>query len=137
MQKLFTRSFALTLIVALFIVPALLSQTGTQHGVQVTWNAPSPVGGSGTIAGYNIYRCTGTCTATSGTWSKIDTSLDISTGYLDPSSDLVANTAYPYAASTVDTHGNESGFSNVATVTTPAAFPTNPNPPGGCNSANQ
>jgi hypothetical protein len=105
-------------------------QTGTPHGVNVTWTAPSPAGGSGTIAGYNVYRCPGTCTAASTAWVKIDTSLDLTNGYLDQST-LVAGSTYSYASTAVDSTGNESAFSNVATITFVAV--PNPGAPSGCN----
>lgn len=32
--------------------------SGTAHSVTLSWTAPSPVGGSGTVSGYNVYRLT-------------------------------------------------------------------------------
>jgi hypothetical protein len=125
MKNLF-RLFVLLLAVS----SPLLAQNGTPHGVSVTFSAPSPIGGSGTIAGYNIYQCLGTCTATS-TWVKVDTSLDLTTAYLVPLNGLTLGATYSYAATTVDSNGNESVFSNIATVTLPATAPTNPNAPTG------
>lgn len=115
----------------------------TQHGVLVTLTAQAigaSAGNGNTVAGYNIYRCPGTCTLTSGTFSKIDTSLDLSLGYLDPSTDtaLVAGATFTYAGTEVDNVGNESSFSPLATVTIPTAgFPTNPTAPTGCNAKTQ
>src|SRR5277367_4383886 len=125
-MKNLLRLFVLLLVVA---IPSF-AQTGTPHGVNVTFSAPSPVGGSGTIAGYNIYQCLGTCTITS-TWAKVDATLDLTTGYLVPLAGLTLGATYSYAATTVDSTGNESGFSNIATVTLPATAPTNPNAPTG------
>ena len=99
------------------------AQNGTPHGVSVTWTAV-PV-----AAGYNIYRCPGTC-LTTGTWTKIDVSLDLTNGYLDQSASLVSGSVYSYAATAVDVNGNESAFSNIATVTYAAIV--NPPAPSGC-----
>ena len=124
------------LIGSLGLIAILFGQTGTQHGVKITWTAPATIGGSGTIAGYNIYRCTGDatqCPVTSGVWTKIDTALDVTNGYLDQST-LISGSNYSYVSTTVDTNNNESSFSNVATIKFVTI--TNPNPPTGCN-ANQ
>ena len=132
--KNFTPLFGLLAVCSLLVLGA---QTGTQHGVNVTWNAPSPVGGSGSINGYNIYRCVGTaaqCTLASGMWVKIDAALDVSTGYLDQST-LVSGQSYSYYSTTVDSNNNESAASNIATVVFTTI--TNPNPPGGCNAKPQ
>lgn len=105
------------------------SQQGTQHGVAISFT------GVTSAAGYNIYRCPGTCTATSGIWTKIDTSLDLTTSYLDPSTNLTAGATLSYAATAVDASGDESAFSNVATLTLPSSLPTNPAAPSGCNAS--
>jgi len=106
----------------------LFAQTGTPHGVSVTWTAPTAGSDTNAIAGYNIYQCAGTCTAAS-VWTKIDTALDISTGYLVPLASLTPGATYSYASTAVDTAGNESAFSNIATVSLPATLPTNPAAP--------
>jgi hypothetical protein len=124
-------SIALLLIL---VCPRVPAQSGTQHGVSVTFTAPTPVGGDGTLAGYNIYRCAGTCIASNGTWAKIDASLDLTNGYLDQSA-LTTGSVYSYAVTAVDTNGNESSFSNVAVNTYQPVV--NPNPPSGCNAKNQ
>ena len=117
--------------VILLLACMTFGQSGTLHGVNVTWTAST---GSDTAVGYNVYRCVGTCLATSGTWTKIDAVLDISTGYLDISTGLTAGTTYSYAATAVDANGNESAFSNVAVVPVPSAgFPPNPNAPSSCS----
>jgi hypothetical protein len=105
------------------------AQTGTTHGVSVKWTAATQGADPNTIAGYNIYQCQGTCTASTGVWVKIDTSLDVSTAYLVPLSGLTAGGTYSFVATAVDSGGNESAFSNVATVTLPAVLPVNPNAP--------
>ncbi|MGH9452349.1 MAG: hypothetical protein ACRD2O_00085 [Terriglobia bacterium] len=117
------------------VIGPVFPQSGSPHGVEVVFTAPPSVGGSGTLAGYNIYRCAGTCTAASS-WTLVTAALDLSTGYLDASSDaaLTPGSTYSYAATAVDSTGHESAFSNIAAVTIPAAgFPSNPNAPGGCN----
>jgi hypothetical protein len=54
--------------------------------------------------------------------------------YLDQSA-LTSGSTYSYAQTTVDTNGNESAFSNIATVVyTPI---TNPNSGTGCAATNQ
>jgi chitinase len=112
------------------------AQTGTPHGVEVKWTAPVAGTDPNAIAGYNIYQCPGTCTLTS-TWTKIDTSLDITTGYLVSYTGLTAGAVYSYAATAVDTAGNESAFSNIATVTIPTTPPSNPGAPTGCTATAQ
>jgi hypothetical protein len=129
MKKLILVALFLS-IASFFTLAPALAQNGTLHGVNVTFSAPSPVGGSGVIAGYNIYQCLGTCTITS-TWVKVDSTLDLTTAYLVPLSGLTLGATYSYAATTVDSNGNESVFSNIATVTLPATAPTNPNAPSG------
>lgn len=119
-----------------FLVLPVFGQTGTPHGVNVTFNAPSPVGGSGTIAGYFIFQCPGTCTISS-TWTKVNSVLDISTGYLVPFTGLTAGSTYSYAAATVDSAGNQSSFSNIATITLPTTLPSNPGSPSGCSAVIQ
>jgi hypothetical protein len=127
------------LALTLIGVPQAVFGGQTQHGVELTITpGPQPTGAL-PVAGYNIYRCAGTCptptiplTAGSG-WAKIDTSLDLSTGYLDVSSDLISGTVYNYFATAVDTSANESGPSPIATVTWPSTPPVNPGSPSGCS----
>ena len=129
----------LAIFVALLIGTGIdLAQTGTQHGVLVSWTPGSIISGGpagDAVAGYNIYRCLGTCTASQGGWVKIDATLDLGLSYLDASANLSPNTTYSYAATTVDTLGNESAFSPIATV----AFVVipNPNAPSGCSAKSQ
>lgn len=139
MRKWIARGLFAALLGWLVILPAY-AQTGTAHGVNITANVPSPVGGSGVLDGYNAYRCSGTCTATSGTWTKINPSLLTAPAYLDPASDsgLTAGATFSFAMTSVDSNGNESVLSNVATVAIPSAgFPTNPNAPSGCAAKTQ
>ena len=132
------RFFPVIACLALFICGEAIAQAvGTVHGINVTLVAPAvgaAAGNGNTVAGYNIYRCAGTCT-TSSTFTKIDTSLDLTLGYVDPSSDtaLTAGSTFTFAATVVDNVGNESGFSPLATVTIPSTgFPANPSAPSGC-----
>lgn len=91
---------------------------GTVHSVVLTWQAPSPVGGSGTIAGYNVYR------ATSGVnYAKINSALV--TGLTTTDNAVVSGTTYGYCATTVDSVGSESP----CTIPVNAAVPGNPNIP--------
>jgi len=127
--------------VILFTFAALIIITGTwaqtSHGILLKWTAPSPVGGSGTIQGYYLFRCPGTCVAGTGSWTSVDGLLPATpTQYLDPASGLANNTTYSYGAVTVDSAGSQSAYSNIATVSV-TTFPTNPNPPSGCTAAVQ
>lgn len=135
-----------TLFLLLGFPPRLHAQngnpSGTPHGIFTKWNAPSPVGGSGTIQGYYLFRCIGTlssCTLTSGTWVSVGSLLPATpTNYLDPASGLAVSTSYVYAVATVDSAGNQSSWNLAAApAVVGSSFPSNPNPPGGCNSTVQ
>lgn len=115
-------------LLALVIVIGSDAQNGSPHGIATTWSAPSPVGGSGTIQGYQVFRCNGTCTVSSSGWVAVS-GVQAGTSFLDPASGLNVNTTYSYAVLTVDSLGNESAFSNVSTVAVGASFPSNPNAP--------
>lgn len=117
----------LALLLILGPAPAQ-SPTSTSHGVFVTWVAST----SSNVAGYVLFRCSGTCTSASTAWTAVATGLILGTSYLDASADLSTGTTYSYEADAVDTSGNYSGPSNIAAVTTPTAWPTNPAPPSGC-----
>lgn len=91
---------------------------GTVHSVVLTWQAPSPVGGSGTVAGYNVYR------ATSGVnYAKLNSALV--TGLTMTDAAVVSGTTYGYCATTVDSAGSESP----CTIPVNAAVPSNPGSP--------
>lgn len=93
---------------------------GTVHSVTLTWQAPSPVGGSGTISGYNVYR------ATSGVnYTKINSALIA--GLTTTDAAVVSGTTYGYCATTVDSANNESP----CTIPVNAAVPSNPASPTG------
>lgn len=117
----------LFLILSLGLTQSAHAQNGTQHNTVSTWTAPSPVGGSGTIMGYNLYRCSGTCTLTTGTFARQNSAVLPATPDSFTDNNVTPNTTYTYAATTVDSNGNESVFSNLFTV----FVPQNPNAPTG------
>jgi chitinase len=92
---------------------------GTAHSVTLTWQAPSPVGGSGTISGYNVYRSPSSPT----NYAKLNTALNAGLTYTDTS--VSAGASYSYCVTTVDSLGEESVCSAPATANVPA----NPNAP--------
>jgi Domain of unknown function (DUF4082)/Abnormal spindle-like microcephaly-assoc'd, ASPM-SPD-2-Hydin len=89
-----------------------LSGTGTSvaHQVDLTWTAPSS--SPDPVAGYNIYRSTG-----SGNAQLVNSSKDTQTAYVD--STVVSGATYDYTVKSVDSSGIESGPSNQITVTIP------------------
>lgn len=99
-------------------------QTGTPHGNKVTATACS-----GCVS-YNVYRCAGTCT-TASVFTMVNSQALSTPNFLDPASGLTVGNTYTYAMTGVNATGNESVFSNLATVTD-TTFPSNPNPPSGC-----
>jgi len=92
---------------------------GTAHSVTLSWQAPSPVGGSGTISGYNIYRSP----SSTATYVKLNTALAAGLTFTDSS--VSAGASYNYCLTTVDSLGEESVCSAPAT----ANVPSNPNAP--------
>lgn len=100
-----------------------IGQTGTPHGVFLTWNA-SPTPG----VNYNIYRAG----SAAGPFAKINTAPISGTSYLDPAAGLSSTQTYVYFTTAVDpTTGNESVASNEPVIASPQ-FPSNPAPPSGC-----
>ena len=85
-----------------------LSGTGVaeQYSVSLSWNASSGV------SGYNVYRGT-----TAGSYSKINSTLDATTSYTDTT--VTSGVTYYYAATSVDSSGQESGYSSPVQVTVP------------------
>jgi len=79
------------------------------HTVTLTWN---PSTGSN-IVGYRVYRGT----TSGGPYFGLNSSVDSAISYVDSS--VVAGGKYFYVATTVDTSGNESAFSNEASATIP------------------
>jgi fibronectin type 3 domain-containing protein len=92
---------------------------GTAHSVTLAWTAPSPVGGSGTVSGYNVYRSPSSAT----TYAKMNTTLNAGLTYTDAS--VSAGASYSYCVTTVDSLGEESVCSAPAT----ANVPSDPNAP--------
>ncbi|MGA9155798.1 MAG: hypothetical protein WB249_03320 [Candidatus Sulfotelmatobacter sp.] len=76
------------------------------HTVNLSWTAST----SSDVSGYNIYRAT--YTDSCGSFSKINHTLNTSTLYAD--SEVTDGTSYCYAATTVNTRNEESGYSNIA-----------------------
>lgn len=72
-------------------------QGTSNHIVDLSWQAST----STDIAGYNMYR-----SPDGSTWTKINVSLIASTAYTD--STVANGSTYYYAATAVDTSGNES-----------------------------
>ncbi len=89
-----------------------LSGTGTAvaHEVDLSWDAPTS--SPDPVAGYNIYRSTG-----SGSLVLINSSPDTAVVYVD--STVVSGTTYSYEVKSVDSSGVESVASNEVTVTIP------------------
>ena len=87
-----------------------LSGTGItpQYSVNLSWSASN----SSSVAGYNVYRGTAV-----GSYSKINSTLDETTAYTD--STVVSGVTYYYAATTVNTGGQESGYSTPLQVAVP------------------
>jgi len=78
-----------------------------QYSVSLSWS-PS----TSSVVGYNIYRG-----ITVGTYSKINTSLDSNTNYSDNS--VASGVTYYYAATAVNSAGQESGYSTPIEVSIP------------------
>jgi hypothetical protein len=79
----------------------------TQYSVTLSWNASTS-----SVSGYNIYRGT-----SAGAYSRINSSLDPSTTYSDNT--VASGTTYYYAATSVSTSGQESGYSSPVKVAIP------------------
>jgi len=86
-----------------------LSGTGVspQYSVNLSWNTSTS-----SVIGYNVYRGTAP-----GSYSKINTSVDPSTTYSD--SAVVSGTTYYYAATAVNSTGQESNYSSPVQVAIP------------------
>ena len=113
---------ALLLAIAFLACGSVRAQgvpAGTAHSVTLAWQAPSPVGGSGTISGYNVYRSPSSPT----NYAKQNTALNAGLTYTDTS--VSAGASYSYCVTTVDSLGEESVCSAPATANVPA----NPNAP--------
>jgi hypothetical protein len=77
-----------------------------QYSVNLSWNA------STSATGYNVYRGT-----VVGNYSRINTSLDPNTAYVDNT--VVSGTTYYYAATAVNSNGEESTYSAPLKVVIP------------------
>ena len=108
-------------LITILVYPAF-AQTGTQHGVFLTWTAST-----GDVT-YNIYRSTDGVT-----FVKLNSTPVAVTNYVDPTTDLVVSKTYEYDVTALDATGDESGASNIASVTTGTTLPSNPSAPTGCN----
>lgn len=78
-----------------------------QYSVSLTWEASAS-----SVAGYNIYRGTNP-----GSYSKINSTLDANTAYTD--STVASGATYYYAATAVNSSGQESGYSAPIEVAIP------------------
>jgi len=88
------------------------SLTGTgvtpQYTVSLSWSASTSSG----VTGYNVYRGTAV-----GSYSKINATLDSTTTYSD--STAVSGVTYYYAATAVNSSGQESAYSSPVQVAVP------------------
>jgi hypothetical protein len=89
-----------------------LTGTGTAaaHEVNLSWEAPAS--SPDPVAGYDIYRATG-----SGSFVLINSSTDSALTYVD--STVASGATYSYQVTSVDSSGVQSVASNQITVTTP------------------
>jgi len=81
----------------------------TAHSVDLSWTASA----SPKAVGYNIYRST----SPSGPFTKINSTPVFKTKYTDTT--VVSGMTYYYAATSVDSDGHESAFSEVVQVDVP------------------
>jgi hypothetical protein len=85
----------------------LVTGTGTAPYVTLSWSA-----GASPVSGYNIYRGTAP-----GAYSKMNATLNTATTYND--STVTSGTTYYYAATAVNSAGQESGYSTPVQVSIP------------------
>jgi hypothetical protein len=78
------------------------------HLVALSWNSSTSA-----IAGYYIYRST----QAAGPFTKLNSSVDTATVYTDSS--VVSGHTYYYAATSIDSYGVESQYSNIAQASIP------------------
>ena len=86
-----------------------LSGVGVPLAVDLSWSAPS----SGSVAGFNVYRATGT----SSSFQRLNPSVSAPVSFMDAT--VQSGTTYQYYVTTIDSGGAESTPSNTATVTVP------------------
>lgn len=128
------RCLRVATILAVLFSAVSFAQGPTAHGVLLTWTAATQGSDTNAISGYDIYRETASGGFTQ-VGNQVSATVCNSSGqcsFLDVSTDLQLSTTYTYEIFTVDAIGDESGASNQASVTTPAAWPTNPGAPSGC-----
>lgn len=91
------------------------------HGASLTWaNGIDPSGT--TITGSNVYRCPGTCSTTTGTFTLLTTTPLPATTLSYADNAVVANTTYSWSVTnlvTLSTGPFETASSNVVTATIP------------------
>jgi fibronectin type 3 domain-containing protein len=88
-----------------------LSGTGVQavsHSVTLSWTASTS-----TVVGYNVYRST----VSGGPYTLLTSSPVTGTTFTDTT--VQARVTYYYVVTAVDSSGNESAYSNEASVTVP------------------
>jgi len=93
--------------------PATISLSGTgvqqvSHSVTLNWTASTS-----TVSGYDVYRST----VSSGSYAKVNSSLDTTTSYVDSS--VQAGQMYFYVATSVNSSSVESAFSTEVSATIP------------------
>ncbi len=112
----------LALLLLLFALPMFAQSIpqGTLHSAALSWQAPNPVGGSGVIAGYNIYRTP----QGPPNYTKLNAAVIPGLSFVDGT--VAASTTYGYCATTVDSKGSESACTLPVSVNVPSnpAVPT-------------
>jgi len=88
-----------------------LTGTGMAPQVELSWNAPSS--STDPVAGYNIYRATGSSTS----YQLLNSSVNTQTTYVDTT--VQCGQTYNYIVESVDAAGVVSVPSNTISVTTP------------------
>jgi hypothetical protein len=87
------------------------SSASAKHKVTLNWSAPKPNGV--TLAGYHVYRSSG-----SNTTNFSEVSAQSATSYVD--TNVTGGASYTYVVRSVDTEGVESSNSNSTVVTIPS-----------------
>lgn len=86
-----------------------MSSAATPHSVQLSWTAST----SPSVVGYNVYRSN----APAGPFVKITPTPVSDTTYTDTT--VVSGSTYYYVATSVDSSGQESSYSNAAEAVVP------------------
>jgi len=103
------------------------AQVATQHGVNLTWKAPTTDANgntlpAGTVLTYNVWRAN----SAAGPFTQINSAPVTTAAYLDPAAGISAGATCVYEVTTLDT-GGQGNPSATATVVVPAGgFPVNP-----------